>query len=64
LTQREKEILHLVSIGMSNQEIAGSLFISDHTVKVHISNILKKLQLNNRTKLAIYKIQALDYTPV
>jgi DNA-binding CsgD family transcriptional regulator len=60
LTQREKEILHLVSIGMSNQEIAGALFISDHTVKVHISNILKKLRLNNRTKLAVYKIQALD----
>ena len=59
LTQREKEILHLVSNGMSNQEIADALFISDHTVKVHISNILKKLQLNNRTKLALYKIQVL-----
>lgn len=59
LTQREKEILHLVSIGMSNQEIAGALFISDHTVKVHISNILKKLQMNNRTKLALYQIQVL-----
>lgn len=59
LTQREKEILHLVSIGMSNQEIGNSLFISDHTVKVHISNILRKLQLNNRIKLALYEIQAL-----
>lgn len=59
LTQREKEILHLVSSGMSNQEIADDLFISDHTVKVHISNILKKLHLNNRTKLALYKIQVL-----
>ncbi len=59
LTQREKEILHLVSIGMSNQEIANNLFISDHTAKVHISNILRKLQLNNRTKLALYEIQAL-----
>lgn len=59
LTQREKEILHLVSNGMSNQEIAKALFISEHTVKTHISNILKKLKLNNRTKLALYKIQAL-----
>lgn len=59
LTQREREIAHLVSIGMSNLEIAGSLYISEHTVKVHVSNILKKLQLNNRTKLALYKIQAL-----
>lgn len=64
LTQREKEILHLVSVGMSNQEIADALFISDHTVKVHISNILKKLQLNNRTKLALYKMQVLPSSPV
>jgi DNA-binding CsgD family transcriptional regulator len=59
LTQREKEIIHLISIGMSNQEISAALVISDHTVKVHVSNILKKLQLNNRTKLALYEIQAL-----
>lgn len=59
LTVREKEILHLVSVGMSNQQIASQLFISEHTVKAHISNILKKLNLSNRTQLAIYEIQSL-----
>lgn len=59
LTMREKEILHLVSNGMSNQQIATQLFISEHTVKAHISNILKKLNLSNRTQLAIYEIQSL-----
>lgn len=57
LTQREKEILHLVSVGMSNQEISQNLFISEQTVKVHVSNILKKLQMKNRTQLALYEIQ-------
>jgi DNA-binding CsgD family transcriptional regulator len=57
LTQREKEILHLVSVGMSNQEISKNLFISEQTVKVHVSNILKKLQMKNRTQLALYQIQ-------
>ena len=56
LTSREREIIHLVSIGMSNQQIAGQLQISEHTVKAHISNILKKLSLNNRTQLAIYEM--------
>lgn len=57
LTEREKEIVRLVSNGMSNQEIADQLVISEHTVKTHISNILKKLELNNRTKIALYEIQ-------
>lgn len=57
LTHREKEILHLVSVGMSNQQISKNLFISEQTVKVHVSNILKKLQMKNRTQLALYKIQ-------
>jgi len=57
LTQREKEILHLISVGMSNQEISKNLFISEQTVKVHVSNILKKLQMKNRTQLALYQIQ-------
>ncbi|HCP14301.1 MAG TPA: hypothetical protein DIT32_00700 [Peptococcaceae bacterium] len=57
LTHREKEILHLVSVGMSNQEISKNLFISEQTVKVHVSNILKKLQMKNRTQLALYEIQ-------
>lgn len=59
LTTREKEIARLVSNGMSNQEIAGQLIISEHTVKTHISNILKKLELNNRTKIAMYEMNSL-----
>lgn len=59
LTKRELEIVKLVSIGFSNQEIAYQLYISEHTVKAHISNILKKLNLNNRTKLALYEFQSL-----
>ncbi len=59
LTKKEREVLHLVSSGMSNQEIALQLVISERTVKTHISNILKKLQMNNRTKLALYEIQVL-----
>lgn len=58
LTTREREIAHFVSIGMSNQQIANQLQISEHTVKAHISNILKKLNLNNRTQMAIYEMQS------
>lgn len=59
LTGREKEIIRLVSLGLSNQEIADQLFISDKTVKTHISNIFKKLEMTNRTELALYAIQTL-----
>jgi len=59
LTGREKEIIRLVSLGLSNQEIADQLFISDKTVKTHLSNIFKKLEINNRTELAMYAFQTL-----
>lgn len=54
LTNREKEILLLISEGMSNQEIADSLFITLKTVKTHVSNILSKLDVEDRTQAAIY----------
>ncbi len=57
LTKREKEILGLVSLGLSNILIAKRLYISEKTVKSHITNILKKLHLKNRTELAIYSVQ-------
>lgn len=57
LTQREFEVIRLVAQGRSNQEIAQELFISDKTVKTHVSNILGKLQLADRTQLAIYAIK-------
>lgn len=57
LTSRELEVVQLVAQGRSNQEIAQALVISDKTVKTHISNILGKLQLEDRTQLAIYAIK-------
>jgi NarL family two-component system response regulator LiaR len=57
LTEREREVVRLVAQGRSNAEIAQELFISDKTVKSHISNILGKLGLQDRTQLAIYAIK-------
>jgi len=57
LTDREREVIRLVAQGRSNAEIAQELVISDKTVKTHISNILSKLDLQDRTQLAIYAIK-------
>lgn len=54
LTDREMEILLLITKGYSNQEIANELFIALKTVKVHVSNILGKLQVQDRTQAVIY----------
>jgi len=54
LTQREMEVLRLIAKGMSNSEIAEALFISENTVKGHVSNILSKLHLADRTQAAVY----------
>lgn len=56
LTQREIEVLELVSAGLSNQEIADRLFISPKTTGKHVSNILNKLHLANRTQAALYAL--------
>ena len=57
LTSREVEVIRLVALGRSNREIALELFISEKTVKTHISNLLAKLNLEHRTQLAIYAIR-------
>jgi NarL family two-component system response regulator LiaR len=57
LTDREMQILKLVAQGLSNQEISHSLTISERTVGTHISNILGKLQLTNRTQAALYALR-------
>lgn len=57
LTRREHEVLSLLVKGMSNPEIAGKLFISRATVKVHISNILSKLGVANRAEAISLAIQ-------
>jgi NarL family two-component system response regulator LiaR len=57
LTERERDVIRLVAMGRNNREIAQELFISEKTVKTHISNILGKLNLEHRTQLAIYAIK-------
>lgn len=54
LTSREKEILKELEKGRSNEEIARSMFISEFTVKKHVSNILAKLNLKNRAQVAYF----------
>jgi NarL family two-component system response regulator LiaR len=54
LTNREMEVLRLIARGMCNSDIAAELFISENTVKGHVSNILSKLQLADRTQAAVY----------
>ncbi|MFD7524132.1 MULTISPECIES: response regulator [Paenibacillus] len=54
LTAREREVLSLISDGKSNKEIAEALHISIKTVKTHVSNLLMKCELDDRTQLAIY----------
>ncbi len=57
LTDRELDVLRLVAQGMSNQEIADSLVLSEKTVKTHMTNILSKLHLKDRTQAAAYAWQ-------
>jgi NarL family two-component system response regulator LiaR len=57
LTKREVEVLQLVAQGLPNREIAETLVISERTVRTHISNILGKLHLANRTQAAIYALR-------
>ncbi|MEH7113115.1 response regulator transcription factor [Neobacillus niacini] len=57
LTPREKEILLLLSDGLTNKQIGEHLFIAENTVKNHIKNLLEKLDLENRVQLAAYSIK-------
>ncbi|MGE5329974.1 MAG: response regulator [Deltaproteobacteria bacterium] len=57
LTQREIEVLELIAEGMLNKNIAKTLFISEKTVKNHVSNIFKKLNVTDRTQAAIYALK-------
>jgi len=56
LTQRELEVLELVADRLSNKEIAAQLFLSEHTVKNHLKNILSKLHLRSRRQAAAYGV--------
>ena len=54
LTARELEVLELIAQGLINKEIAKRLYISEKTVKNHISNIFRKINVSDRTQAAIY----------
>jgi NarL family two-component system response regulator LiaR len=57
LTARELKVLRLIAEGLSNHDIAKKLFISEPTVRTHVSNILRKLHLDNRTQAALYALR-------
>jgi len=57
LTQRELETLKLIARGYSNQEIALLLYVHERTIAKYVSNILKKLQVTNRTQAALYAVR-------
>ncbi|QYC41606.1 Transcriptional regulatory protein LiaR [Nonomuraea coxensis DSM 45129] len=58
LTEREREVLVLVADGLNNTEIAAKLYVSEATVKFHISNLLSKLQVRDRLQAAVYAHKA------
>ena len=57
LTEREMDVLRLIAKGMSNREIALDLGVAEKTVKTHVSNILQKLHLADRTQAALYAVR-------
>ncbi len=58
LTPREMEVLELLARGLDNSEIAGVLYLSQHTVKNHVSSILIKLQVENRVQAAVRAVRS------
>ena len=57
MTERELEVLRLVAQGLSNKVIADRLEISERTARTHVSNILEKLHLANRTQATLYALK-------
>jgi len=56
LSEREREVLQFVAKGLSNKEIAASMKLSPSTVKRHVENISRKLQLKNRVEASVYAV--------
>ncbi len=57
MTERELEVLRWIASGLNNREIAEKLVISEKTVKTHVSNLLGKLSLGDRTQAAIWALK-------
>ena len=57
LTVREKEVLELIADGLSNKDIAKKLFLSEKTVKNHLNNIFKKIEVTDRTNAALFAVR-------
>lgn len=56
LTERELAVLKLVTLGLTNKEIAKQLMVTTHTIKAHVSSIYEKLSVNNRLQAAVYAL--------
>jgi two-component system response regulator DevR len=61
LSQREREVLGLLAEGMTNREIGERLFISEKTVRNHVSGVLRKLSLRHRTEAALFAVPLKEY---